>query len=1239
MSTDQPGRITLVFSTALPNSYCFSITVSAGSAVISSGPKSQQGVMAVYSSDDKLEGHLDRIDGLRVLGWAWQSNLADDSTSVDLYVDDIHVGSVTASSYRPDLEKAGKGNGRHAFELRLPESCFDGETHSVRVCYRGTNVDLYGSPRTVRFGQKAGLARVGTALDEHIQGSEDERAWPGEPSKDPPKVSVVIPCYNLGPYLDQAVQSVLNQTIQDFEIIIIDDGSTDPATCHLFASYRRPKTRILRTSNQGLAKARNLGIAEAKGVYICCLNVDVLPEPAFLERSVQMLDSDPSSAFVSCWLKGSEGSAFDWNPSACEFPCLLVENGVRTPTLMRRDTVWQLGGFDAQMPGCEDWDLAINLVDRGFCGTIIPEYLFGCRTREAATRVEQAGSDDRGYDMRFIVEKHAGIYRKHLPEVLAEIEKRTREPHGTVEPDHRRETAQIRFLEDTLSLVLSSRSWRSMRPVRRGVSRAKSFFSMRPAVADKPKLSVVLTCRDQGRDLPMALHSVKEQLCPSDEIIIVDDGSKDLVTLQVLDWYRESGFKVIQSAGPGPVSARAAGLNHCRGEIWFALGAEQFVQSSYLRTAIDILESHQDLAFVVCGLYDERTGFSWIPDSANLQHLIACPHVPFPFVRSDRLAAVGGYDTNFKVAAQADWELMLRLASSGGKGHLIHQAQVIDRRPNRSAENVEIIKPVLEKQRALFDSHWKEALLGFENQRRRLEAKLTDEALPDGALAANINWGDLRRLDPISAVWGLDRGQPIDRYYIAHFLDGHRNDIQGHVLEVKDSGYTRAYGSGVSEVDVVDIAANNPAATFVCDLSSCGSLPQNRYDCFIITQTIHIIYEIRNVIDNAFHALKPGGILLATLPCVSRIDYESGLEQDQWRFTAASARRLFEEIFGVAQVEVQSHGNILACSGFLMGLCAADLTAEELNHRDPYFPLLITVRAVKARTESFTTVGRALTRCSDRALILVYHRIDRPIQDRWGLCVSPENFAAHMRCLRRSFQPVRLAEVTAMIAEGRIKQGSVAVTFDDGYRDNLMTALPIMRESKTPGTFFISGDGASEEASFWWEVLDNCMATMELNSGDAGALHKRLMVADAAERKQILADLPSSRRDLPARLSRDEIQSLAQEPLADIGAHGWSHRVLAPLSIDDQREEILQNAQSLMDLTGLGISHFAYPFGGSVTAELKRVLREAGITYACTVESVAVTGDCDPLAIPRLEVGDWDAKQFEERLTSLLHGD
>ena len=105
-----------------------------------------------------------------------------------------------------------------------------------------------------------------------------------------PRVSIIMPCYNQGQYVAEAVDSVLGQTFHDFEIIIINDGSTDQETISTLESFDRPKCLILHTTNQGLAAARNNGIREARGEYILPLDADDRIAPTYLEKAVRVLD-------------------------------------------------------------------------------------------------------------------------------------------------------------------------------------------------------------------------------------------------------------------------------------------------------------------------------------------------------------------------------------------------------------------------------------------------------------------------------------------------------------------------------------------------------------------------------------------------------------------------------------------------------------------------------------------------------------------------------------------------------------------------------------------------------------------------------------------------------------------------------------------------------------------------------------------------------------------------------------
>ncbi|QDV89707.1 2-O-methyltransferase NoeI [Phycisphaerae bacterium RAS2] len=214
---------------------------------------------------------------------------------------------------------------------------------------------------------------------------------------------------------------------------------------------------------------------------------------------------------------------------------------------------------------------------------------------------------------------------------------------------------------------------------------------------------------------------------------------------------------------------------------------------------------------------------------------------------------------------------------------------------------------------------------------------------------ASVQFGDLRRVAPISRVFGLDRGTPIDRYYIEQFLASQAGDIRGTVLEVADDAYTRRFGGErVTQRETLFAPPGHRRATYIADLGAPRALPADAFDCMILTQTLHCIYDIQTAVKNCLRALRPGGVLLATLPGISQISrYDMDRWGDFWRLTTASARRLIGDAFGPTRVQVAAHGNALTATAFLHGLCTEELDPFELDHVDPDYELLITVRAEK----------------------------------------------------------------------------------------------------------------------------------------------------------------------------------------------------------------------------------------------------------------------------------------------------
>jgi hypothetical protein len=212
-----------------------------------------------------------------------------------------------------------------------------------------------------------------------------------------------------------------------------------------------------------------------------------------------------------------------------------------------------------------------------------------------------------------------------------------------------------------------------------------------------------------------------------------------------------------------------------------------------------------------------------------------------------------------------------------------------------------------------------------------------------------VRLGSLRRLQPISRVFGLDRGQPIGRYYIEHFLQRHSDDICGRVLEIGDPYYTRKFGADrVVRSDVLHSVPGNPKATLVGDLITGRGIPEDAFDCMIMTETLLCIYDVQAAVTTSHGVLRPGGVLLATFPGISQISrYDMDRWGDYWRLTDLSARQVFGDVFGQENVSVQTHGNVLVACAFLQGLAAEELKRQELDYHDPDYQVLITVRAVK----------------------------------------------------------------------------------------------------------------------------------------------------------------------------------------------------------------------------------------------------------------------------------------------------
>jgi SAM-dependent methyltransferase len=200
---------------------------------------------------------------------------------------------------------------------------------------------------------------------------------------------------------------------------------------------------------------------------------------------------------------------------------------------------------------------------------------------------------------------------------------------------------------------------------------------------------------------------------------------------------------------------------------------------------------------------------------------------------------------------------------------------------------------------------------------------------------------------PLSDWYGFDRGTPLDRFYIENFLNENQAAIKGSCLELQDNAYTLRFGKEkVTSSSVLDINKENKNATLFADLRNMPEVASNTFDCVILTQVLQFIDDPRKALGECFRVLKPGGTLLATLPALSRIDCQSGVEGDFWRFTKAGTEVLFKAD-GWQKTNIQNYGNCRSGLYFLAGVSQEEASEKILTKTDENFPLIITVVALK----------------------------------------------------------------------------------------------------------------------------------------------------------------------------------------------------------------------------------------------------------------------------------------------------
>ncbi len=270
-----------------------------------------------------------------------------------------------------------------------------------------------------------------------------------------------------------------------------------------------------------------------------------------------------------------------------------------------------------------------------------------------------------------------------------------------------------------------------------------------------------------------------------------------------------------------------------------------------------------------------------------------------------------------------------------------------------------------------------------------------------------------------------------------------------------------------------------------------------------------------------------------------------------------------------------------------------------------------------------------------RSIVLMYHRIASVRPDPWSLCVSPGHFAEHLEVLR-NYHTVRLDQLSPGGWSLR-PQLTVAITFDDGYADNLHAAARLLRQFDTPATFFITTGYIGAGSEFWWDELERLVPAEKYLP-----LYQKLQPLTHAERRQILntiatqADAGSPCRASHRPLTIAELQELAAHQLFEIGAHTVTHPLLAALSPEQQYREISGSKTWLEKLLNRSVTSFSYPYGGAAhyTPSAVQAVRDLGFARACTTTARPIRKSDDPRQWGRIQVPDIGGDEFQQMLSA-----
>jgi glycosyltransferase involved in cell wall biosynthesis len=653
-----------------------------------------------------------------------------------------------------------------------------------------------------------------------------------------PLVSIITAFLNAERFLQDAIESVLAQSYPHWELILVDDGSTDgsSAMARRYAEQHPEHLFYLQHphhENRGAAASRNVGVRAARGEHVAILDADDVWLPNKLERQVAILGAEPRAAMVC-------GASLYWHSWAGE------SEGIE------RDVVTDLGIESGRL--YEPPDLLTLIYPLGDGGAPCPSNIL--------------------------------------------LRRRLMDPDGGFHEDFR---GPFQLYEDQVFLT-------------------KIYLTQPVFVTNE--------VWDKYRIHPDSCVST-----------VTAAGKYDAVRTFFLDWLdrhlREQGMK----HSPAWTALQKA-LSVYRPVVTIT-GRVALRKQWALRAAdgnvADLIVSSGDSDTL-------RIAIDKATTSNNYDIQLNQPRL--------KLKALGRYSLRFSARADRPRSIGVGCAKAGKPWTNLGLYARVDLTQEWQQFQEEFDSVADEgNARIHFDLGECDAAVEL----RSITLSDIDEHHTSTEGSPAVQSGDAVRpssgadaMTPVSSDWGWDRGLPIDRHYIERFLSSHAEDIRGCVLEISDDWYTRKFGGGrPTSTDILDISKENPRATVIADLTHADQIPSNSFDCIIMPQTFQFIYDVRSAIVSLHRILKRHGVLLATLPALTRTRSDDPSGPWYWSFTHSSVRRLAEEVFLSESIETRTYGNLVTAVSFLRGLASEELSQEDLEYCDADFQILVCLRAVK----------------------------------------------------------------------------------------------------------------------------------------------------------------------------------------------------------------------------------------------------------------------------------------------------